>query len=997
MSETPERGRALARQSLETAEPVLMLRLFGPFEARVNGKPLARLDQRRARPLLALLALRHKTALERTYLAEKLWGGDAADRSEALARLRQSLSTLKTSLGPCAHRLRIDAQNGTVQLNLSGLAADVDLLTFEAGVQQGGDDAVLAGAENALERAACCFDRGPLLDAEPVPGINREREREREIREGHFLAALERAAVVAAGRGDHDGAICWRRRALAVRPTREESVLGLMRALDTADQPQAALEVYTDLARCGGVPGRALTRLRDDLRARCETGGASGGSALPPARRRTAAPRVLPHPLTPFVDRTAAVGEVKALVLTRRFVTLIGTGGVGKTRLAIQVADEVAGAFEHGAWFVDLHAARDRDQVERAVLLALDLQPKPGASACDTIVDHLKDRALLLVLDNCEQAAAACRDTAVFLLGACRELRLLATSRQPLGPTGEVRWRVPSLALPAGEAEPHLRAGDVKALAALELFTARACDIRPDFTVTDRNVGVLARICRRLDGIPLALELAAARLSSLSLDALDGQLDQRFALLTEGDPTKPPRARTLRATLDWSWDLLSGPEQLLLRRLCVFAGGWTLEAAQAVCTGDDLAAHRIASLLAGLVDKSLVVRVAESPGANGGTTRYRLLETIQAYASERLVESGEGDRKRARHAAFFLRLAEEADANLTDSEQAVWLERLDADYPNLRAVLDGCVSVATTRAQANTGLGLRLCVVLGRFWMTRGQFAEGRKWLAALLPCGMANEARRTAPDLLLVRALSTAGVFALIQGDFVAARPYLEEGLVLARDLADDSGIAKLLNNLGMLAAYEERLGEARQHYEECLRRAEAVNDKESISRACNNLGNVATATQEYGLAKTYYERSLAVDRARGVPFDIAMSLHNLGLVTRQLEQGMKARGFFAESVTIRVEIEDVPGLAHSLDAIAGLAALQGRQTRAAKLFGAAEALREEIKMPLPPPDREEYDRYVRLAGVGLNENTFAAAWNQGRTMAWTEAVAYALNEDEP
>ena len=432
---------------------------------------------------------------------------------------------------------------------------------------------------------------------------------------------------------------------------------------------------------------------------------------FPALRSLTATPNNLAQQVTSFVGRERELAEVKKLLAQTRLATLLGAGGIGKTRLSLHAAVEVLDDFADGVWFVELAPIADPRLLAQAVAPVLGVKEEAGRPVQEALLKFVQDRQLLLVLDNCEHLLQGCAELAKQLLQAGAQVKILATSREPLHVAGETTYPVPSLSLP----EPRMRIAHtaLTQYEAIRLFVDRAAAARPAFRLTPNNATLVADICRRLDGIPLALELAAARVRVLSVETIAARLSDRFRLLTGGDRTALPRQQTLRACIDWSYDLLTEAERSVLRRLAVFAGGWTLEAAEAVGTGGDVQADEVLDVPAQLVEKSLVAMDAEG-------TRYQLLETVRQYAQDRLHESGEAEAIRERHRDYFLALAEEAEPKLLGAEQAAWLRRLEAEHDNLRAGLSWSLEDSGSQA------GLRLCGALQRFWITRGHFSEGR-------------------------------------------------------------------------------------------------------------------------------------------------------------------------------------------------------------------------------------------------------------------------------
>ncbi len=497
----------------------------------------------------------------------------------------------------------------------------------------------------------------------------------------------------------------------------------------------------------------------------------------------------LPYQLTSFVGREQQILQLTELVATNRLVTLSGAGGAGKTRLATQVASQLIDAFSDGVWLVELAALSDPRLVPQAVAKALEVKEQPGRPVLETLGDYLASKKLLLVLDNAEHLLEGCAQFADLILRRSRDVAMLVTSRERLGMAGELTYRVPSLTVPGPR--DNLAPEASLAYEGVRLFVERAQLLRPEFGVTSENVASLASICFRLDGIPLAIELAAPRLRSMTVEELSQGLDQRFALLTAGSRTALPRHRTLRSMIDWSYDLLREPEKLFLQRLSVFAGGWTLTAAGEVCASEGIEHRDVLDLLTSLADKNLVVSEQED-----AQTRYRLLETVRQYARDRLEDSGGSAAVRVRHRDYYLALAEEAHPKLRGAEQAEWLRRLEEEHDNLRAGLEWSLVEAGSKG------GLRLCAALQRFWGTRGHFTEGRRWCTRVL--GKAGAEERTRER---AKVLNGAGILAHFQGDYPAARAMSEESLAIGRELGDRTGIASSLSNLGKRGPQPGRL----------------------------------------------------------------------------------------------------------------------------------------------------------------------------------------------
>jgi predicted ATPase/class 3 adenylate cyclase len=698
---------------------------------------------------------------------------------------------------------------------------------------------------------------------------------------------------------------------------------------------------------------------------------------FPPLPAPLAPATNLPVQPTSFIGREREQAEVRLLLGAAPLVTLTGTGGAGKTRLALEVAAGLVADHADGVWLVEFAALADPTLVPQAVAQALGLREEPGRHLLATLAAHLQPKALLLVLDNCEHLIEACAELATALLRACPHLRLLATSREALEVPGEILYRVPSLAAPDPD---HLPASDqLPRYEAVRLFLARARARRPAFALTAPNSRAVAAVCARLDGIPLAIELAAARVGVLPVEGIAARLDDRFQLLTGGPRTALPRQQTLRATLDWSYDLLSEREQRLLERLAVFAGGWTLAAAEAVCAGvgleSSLQVPEVLDLLGGLVNKSLV-QAAEADGE----VRYGLLETVRQYGQERLAATGETVGVRDRHLGYYLALAEEAEPMLRGPEQGHWLALLETEHDNLRAAL------GRARERGAGEQGLRLAGALWRFWDYRGYFGEGRNWLEAALAEG------GPAPTAARAKALNGAGNFAFYQDDYDRAVALYEESLALLRPLGDTRGIAGSLGNLANVAYVQGDYPRAAALYEESLALMRKLGDTWGIATSLDNLGGVAEAQGDYPRAVALHEESLALFRDLGDTWGIAFSLGTLGNAAYAQGDYPRAATLYEESLALKRELGATGGIACALEGFALLAGALGYSRRAVQLWAAAEALRGAIGAPRDQHEQAQYGPAEAVQREALGEEAFAAAWAQGRALPLEAAVALAL-----
>jgi predicted ATPase/class 3 adenylate cyclase len=765
-------------------------------------------------------------------------------------------------------------------------------------------------------------------------------------------------------------------------------------------------------------------------------------SNFPPLKSLDTLPNNLPGQLTSFIGREREIAEVKRLLATTRLLTLTGAGGCGKTRLALQAAADSLDEFPGGVWLVELAPISDPELAPQGVASALGVREEGGylltgggvsealsvASGGRTmlskLLDYLQSKQLLLILDNCEHLIGECATLSDTLLRGCPNLKILATSREALGISGETAWRVPSLSLPDPRRLPSVE--NLTIYETVRLFIDRALAVLPTFTVTNQNAPAVAQICHRLDGIPLAIELAAARVKVLSVEQIAKRLDDRFRLLTGGSRTALPRQQTLRALIDWSYDLLSEAERTVFRRLSVFVGGWTIEAAEAIC-GDAVPPRAgaggeddVLDLLTQLVNKSLVV-----VGEEGAETRYRLLETIRQYARDKLLESGEAAALHGRHRDWFLALAEQDEPELGRLGQTAWLDRMEAEHDNLRAALEWSIGGGDAEAE------LRLVGALHWFWWVRGYWSEGRKWLEGALSrgkgasaparakalCGAGNLAgfqgdyaqakARLEESLVLFRelgnkgriawSLGTLGLFTGSRYSYNLAVELCEEGLALSREIGDKSGISDSLTLLGIVVSGQGDYGRVVELFEESLSLSRESGYKWGIALALFMLGAMARNQNDYGRAEELFEESLALLRELGVKKSIADSLINLGDVRQHQGDYDRAKELYKESITMHRGLDNRWGIASCLIGLGGVAVAEGQQERAARLFGAAEALFEAIGVSLKPSDRPNYyDRSVAAVRAELGEEVFAKAWSQGRKMTVEEAIGYALSTNQ-
>lgn len=735
-----------------------------------------------------------------------------------------------------------------------------------------------------------------------------------------------------------------------------------------------------------------------------------------PLRSLNTIPNNLTFPLTSFIGREHEMAEVAKLLGTTRLLTLIGPGGTGKTRLSLEVAAELLDTFPDGAWFVEFAPLSDPALVPQAVASIWHLPEQPERPLIQTLIAYLRTKTLLLILDNCEHLIDACAQLVTALLSACPKLKILSSSREALGVAGEIAYPVLSLSLP--NASSHSTSETLLQSESARLFVERARAVEPHFVLTTQNVHAVAQICWRLDGIPLALELAAARVRLLSIDQILTRLDDRFRLLKDSNRQVLPRHRTLRALIDWSYDLLNQPERSALAYLSVFAGGWTLAAAEVVLGPDGL------DLLSNLVDKSLVL-IEET---SNGEKRYNLLETIRQYAREKLMESGELSLASELQVEYYHRLAQECEPKLEGSQMVQALNQLEPELDNLRTALEWTL-------ERNPETTLQIIASLTYFWRGRGHITEGRRWLSdAFSKLDVLPPRDNSREQLTLkAKALWSGGTLAFGQGELIAAHSALAESARLARAVGAQKTLVHALNMLAYAATWIGDGATADAAIEEGLKLARDMNYKLGIGVMLSVQANYAAEIQrDFTSAREFAQQSAPILREVGNPFFIAT--HVLGIAYITLAQGnyMEARVHLEESERLFRELDDKhmalgvqserahierrlghypeataiyhenilawqelghrASLAHEFECLAFIALAQSQFQRAARLLGAAEILRESLNSPMTALERIEYDQNVAALRSQLDEFDLAKAWTSGRSMTLEQVVEFAM-----
>jgi predicted ATPase/class 3 adenylate cyclase len=731
-----------------------------------------------------------------------------------------------------------------------------------------------------------------------------------------------------------------------------------------------------------------------------------------PAPRTADAPRNnLQLEVTSFIGRDAEIEQATEILDRSSLLTLTGPGGVGKTRVGLRLARMLLARFDDGVWLVECGCMTDPDLLLPAVVSIIGLTEPTGRALLPTIVDHLKGKRLLLVLDDCDRVLGECAELAEALVRACSSVRVVVTSREALGVPGEAVLPIASLVTPS--ASSTIRADDLAAIDACRLFIERARAVEPTFSVTDQNARSVAQLCRRLDGMPLAIELAAARVRTLPVEQIASRLNDRFRLLTGGSRTALARHQTLRATIDWSYDLLTEPERAVLRRLSAFAGGATLEAAEAVCAGDDVDALDILDALGRLVEKSLVFT---DPGS--AEARFRLLESVREYATGRLVEAGEAEATALRHRDWYLGMVEEASrAFFQGPEPVEWLRRLDREHDDLHAALEWSLGRPGEGAAA-----LRMASGLWRYWEIRGHLTEGRALLERAV-AGVGGDV-----SALRANAFTGAGNLAFMQGDYRSASTFHEASLTLHREMGDRQSVAYAANNLANTAVQMGDHARARTLYEETVALCREVGDLRGMAFGSINLADVATRQGDLDTARVLHDEVMTTVRERGDRWTEAFALDTFARATSRagdretarslhiealaileemgdrrgvarvlthlaelaLSDGdtARARGLFRQSLAIRQDLGDMPGLASAMENLAGAVAVDDAEA-AARLHGAADSLRESIRAAVPPQAAAAHQQDLAALETRLGTERFEASRREGSLMTPNESLA--------
>lgn len=744
---------------------------------------------------------------------------------------------------------------------------------------------------------------------------------------------------------------------------------------------------------------------------------------FPPLKTLDVYQHNLPAQMTSFIGRQTEMAEVKQALGAHRLVTLTGSGGAGKSRLSLQVGMECLPEFSDGVWLAELAPVTDPTLIPQTLLSIFNLRVDSQRDPLESLTDYLRSKTLLLLLDNCEHLIEACARIGEALLRACPKLRILASSREALGIDGEFAYRVPSLNAPNPADLPPL--DQLEKVDSMRLFIERAATAKPGFTLTRDNAASLAQICFRLDGIPLAIELAASRVKVLSPEQIAARLDDRFRLLTGGSRTALPRQQTLRAMIDWSYSLLSEQEKTLFRRLAVFAGGWTLEAAEAVCSEEGGEAD-VLDLLTRLVDKSLVFI-----GESEGEIRYHRLETIRQYSREKFFETDEVEAVRDRHLDFFVRFAELVDEKLKGSDQVLWQSRMSAEQDNLRAALDWGLS-------KNPDSALRIAGAANLFWTAGGYSAEGFRWTQKALErvektplpnsitieqrmvararalrgltrlylaLGANTNAKHAAEESVALyrqtedrRGLAFALVILAYPLEFLGERDQaeaaLQESYAIARAEGDVYVICRSLNRLArVIVDLYHDLDLAQQYMEEACRLAREAGLRSQEAQASEILGFIATHRNDYEAARAHLKDSVRIYQEIGATFNVILEKSNLAHLERRLGNHVDALNYYRETITAFRDIGQRGAVAHQLECLGFIALAQNESERALQLFAAANALRETGSTPMTPDEQTYFDEQLKSLREKMNAKQFDSVWSRGHAMSMEQAIEFALD----
>jgi predicted ATPase/DNA-binding SARP family transcriptional activator/Tfp pilus assembly protein PilF len=1032
---------------------MLKLNLLGAFQVLADGQPLTGFVSNKVRALLAYLAVESEQPHSRETLTGLLWPD--WPQASAQGNLRYALSNLRKLLRSTGIDI-LSVTRQSVKFNCTDQVW-VDVAVFQKLL---GNGRMETPDLQSLEEAASLFC-GEFLEGLTVSDSDAFEEWRTVRREQFHRQALELLHVMAdvyMERGEYDQSLKYAWRQLELEPWNEEAHQQVMRALTLNGRRDAALAQYE---RCCQLlmqeldvePLPETTKLFAEIRdgKLTRTGGKKSHEKLGLSN--------LPHPLTSFVGRGREVAEIERLIagiptsdsnVPVRLLTLLGAGGCGKTRLAIESARHLTAAdyFPNGIWWIDLARLNDPMLLTQAIAAVLGLRERPDTPLITSLTNYLRNREMLLLLDNCEHLIDSCAQIAETLLLACPKLQILATSREALDIDGERIFQVNPLSLPDPANPPPLE--KLLDYDAVHLFIDRAKALLPDFSLTRENDSVIIQICRQLDGIPLAIELAIRQLKTLPLEQIATRLENRFLLLTNGGRTALPHHRTLRAVLDWSYDFLSEQERSFFQQLSIFSGGWTLESAERITEGNTL------ELLTALVGKSLVI--VEQSG------RYRMLETIRQYGHQKLIEAGQEESVRSQHLDFFFKFAERSQKGLRGRDQRLWMNQVQAEHDNIRSALEWSL-----RSAEGSEVGLSLAVAMSEFWNRCNYYREERRWLeralvltdetcpprlrawanlkmaycafflgdfATLQTCldfaweifsrledtegialvmqGRGAIAGEREYDLTASRAfleesqrllesigdewdmaetVRCLGYVFYLQRDPKNARAYLNKALLLCRETSNIVQLVMTLYQLGRVACQEGDYPSARTYFEESRQLAKEAGDRGGDMDVLSALGELARSEGNFQQAQIFYEEGLLLARELGAEYSIAAFLQGLGYVSLHYGDTPRATELLNESLQYWQKQNMPQRMAGNLAGLAGVAVARGEMEKAAQLLGKVDALIREKGSYLLPPNQLVYEHSVATACKQLGEERYRVIQAEADDMTWEQVLQLALS----
>ena len=842
----------------DTGRMRLEIRLLGGFRMAVDGKdvPAEAWSRRNAAAILKILALSPGYRIHREQMMEHLW--PETDPRQAVNNLYQAMHAARRALDTAVPGA---GQALLLQDHVIQFAPEIEVWVDTGAFNQAASGA--AGDSSALQDAIGLYQGSLLPDDRYESWASEAREHLHQ----QYLGVLEDLAAMRESDGNFQGALALLRKLVAAEPLHEPAYVALMRIHAATGQRQQAIRVYQSLTETLEreleiQPAPETQQLYTQI---------LSGEVAPPALRSdmpldsSQRRDNLPSPVNAFIGREREKAEVRRLLRGTRLLTLTGPGGCGKSRLSLEVAAGEIEQHADGVWLVELASLSDSDLVPQAIARSLGIREMPAQPLINTLTAWFRNRDLLLILDNCEHLIDACAALVELLLRAAPSLTILATSREPLRIDGETTWLVPSLSLPDPAAVDST--AELMAYESVQLFVDRAGRVLPGFSLRDDDARPVAVLCYRLDGIPLAIELAASRVRAMPVAQIVARLDDRFQLLSGGIRTALSRQQTLRATLDWSYNLLNEREQVLFSRLSVFSGGFDLQAVEDICAAPPLEQGEILHLLMLLVDRSLVVASSEQ-----GTGRYTLLETMREYGRERLKEHGEAAATAGAHASYYAALARQAADRIRGADQRIWLGRLERDHDNLRQALDWYESQAEEVASEEV---LLLAGDLYWFWHLHGHYSEGRNRLSRLL------DVQRPAPSRGFGTALTGAGAMYLVIGEYAQAHAYLNDSIAVWRELGDLDGLTSALSWSGWIELFLGSIAVARERHTEALDLATRIGDDWEIAKATMGLGFDATEADEHEEAFRYFERALEIFQSTNDYWGTTTALQQLANLT--------------------------------------------------------------------------------------------------------------------